>query len=490
MQVEFTDGSFLAFWYDSWLVFFGFVVALVLAVLVLASKDWTPTGLLLKTTMVGAVLGALPLSFVRLGIDISVGDETTVGYLSVVAESAGIVVGLTYVLRPLIQARRSARLLGEPVPGDSDVTAQFTATMAGEASGGQTIGGQEPTQAWLLLRTGPSAGQSIPLNPEGTTIGRGTENDVVLDDASVSRAHAHITMADGGFWVEDAGSMAGTLVDGAAATARQPLAAGTIIQLGSTEAVFMQTSARTQLGGTSSGPGATAQPGETMIIQQPEMVMAWLAVRSGPQKGTSYQLAAADATIGRDSDNTVVIADTGASRHHAVLRYQNGSFIAIDVGSRGGTRVNGKSVGGRGLSPGQQIQLGQSELTLVPAERSTSENRSTLSGQTIVESGPSAGGVLVAQSGPDAGRSFRLVEGDNIIGRDNDCSILMSDQTVSRRHSLVRVEAGQVTVFDLGSRSGTQVAGKRLSGQALTSGDLLEVGGSELVFTQVQPNQG
>ncbi len=61
-----------------------------------------------------------------------------------------------------------------------------------------------------------------------------------------------------------------------------------------------------------------------------------------------------------------------------------------------------------------------------------------------------------------SGRRFRLRIGVNTVGREN-CDILLLDGTVSRRHAEVNLEAGSVTVTDLGSTNGTQVEGTRLA---------------------------
>lgn len=53
-----------------------------------------------------------------------------------------------------------------------------------------------------------------PLTGPATTIGRAADNDVVLDDPSVSRRHARITRGPTGFTVEDLDSFNGTTVDG------------------------------------------------------------------------------------------------------------------------------------------------------------------------------------------------------------------------------------------------------------------------------------
>jgi hypothetical protein len=47
-------------------------------------------------------------------------------------------------------------------------------------------------------------------------IGRGSENDIVVDDASISRVHAELaTLPDGSFALRDLGSSNGTMVQGA-----------------------------------------------------------------------------------------------------------------------------------------------------------------------------------------------------------------------------------------------------------------------------------
>jgi hypothetical protein len=47
------------------------------------------------------------------------------------------------------------------------------------------------------------------------SLGRGPDNDIVVDDATLSRQHLLLTHEDGGWTVRDAGSTNGTTVDGA-----------------------------------------------------------------------------------------------------------------------------------------------------------------------------------------------------------------------------------------------------------------------------------
>ena len=85
----------------------------------------------------------------------------------------------------------------------------------------------------------PGPASPSPIGPGTLSIGRGAENDVVLDDATVSRLHAQISFQDGQYFVEDAGSMSGTLVEGLEAT-RTLIASGATLQMGESELMFMQ----------------------------------------------------------------------------------------------------------------------------------------------------------------------------------------------------------------------------------------------------------
>jgi len=74
------------------------------------------------------------------------------------------------------------------------------------------------------------------------TLGRGPENDVVVDDATLSRVHLVLMRPAGGGWtVRDAGSSNGTLLDGhrLAAGVPEPLASGARLQAGSVHLTFL-----------------------------------------------------------------------------------------------------------------------------------------------------------------------------------------------------------------------------------------------------------
>ena len=62
-------------------------------------------------------------------------------------------------------------------------------------------------------------------------------------------------------------------------------------------------------------------------------------------------------SIGRASDNDLVVAHAKVSRKHAQIEYQDGSFLIRDLKSKGGTYLNGNRIETAGLSKGDVITL-------------------------------------------------------------------------------------------------------------------------------------
>jgi FhaA, N-terminal domain/FHA domain len=81
-------------------------------------------------------------------------------------------------------------------------------------------------------------GRRLLVASAGAVLGRSRDCDVVLDDAGVSRRHAHIRPTAEGWAIEDLHSTNGVLLDGEPLRGVHPLRAGDRIELGSTEIVF------------------------------------------------------------------------------------------------------------------------------------------------------------------------------------------------------------------------------------------------------------
>ena len=102
-------------------------------------------------------------------------------------------------------------------------------------------------------------------------------------------------------------------------------------------------------------------------------------------------------------------------------------------------------------------------------------------GEATDESGPLRARFACALSWE--GREVGLAEGENLIGRDEECALLVDSPRVSRRHARIVVRGRGATIEDLGSKNGTRVGDRRLTGSlALEDGAVIEIGGARLTF--------
>ncbi len=122
-----------------------------------------------------------------------------------------------------------------------------------------------------------------------------------------------------------------------------------------------------------SGAPAQARLGDATLVydrkkgrsQPPASGSPRLVVTAGPRKGTEHALAEELTTIGRGSDNVLVIPDISVSRQHSRLEKQGGRWVVLDQGSGNGTRVNGKAVERYPLRHGDEIEMGDTRLQFV-----------------------------------------------------------------------------------------------------------------------------
>jgi pSer/pThr/pTyr-binding forkhead associated (FHA) protein len=96
----------------------------------------------------------------------------------------------------------------------------------------------------LVVRRSPSLeeGDEFPLNSAPVTVGRGGQNDLVLDgDEFASARHARIEVRGDGVWVQDLDSTNGTYVNGSRVAGAQRLDAGDLLRVGETDLLLEET---------------------------------------------------------------------------------------------------------------------------------------------------------------------------------------------------------------------------------------------------------
>ena len=81
---------------------------------------------------------------------------------------------------------------------------------------------------------------------------------------------------------------------------------------------------------------------------------AYLLVKTDGAPPVQFDLGGALISIGRASDNDVIVDDALVSRHHCQLKLQHGAYGFADLGSRNGSFVNGQPVNEVALGPGDR----------------------------------------------------------------------------------------------------------------------------------------
>ncbi len=95
--------------------------------------------------------------------------------------------------------------------------------------------------------------------------------------------------------------------------------------------------------------------------------------------------------------------------------------------------------------------------------------------------------TLLVVSGPGKGQCYPLHASRLIsVGRDDQCSIQITDDQISRRHLQLRFEPEEQKYYavDMRSANGVFVNGWRITHDTgLQSGDVIKIGESELCYT-------
>jgi pSer/pThr/pTyr-binding forkhead associated (FHA) protein len=228
------------------------------------------------------------------------------------------------------------------------------------------------------------------------TLGRqGT--DVLVNEGTVSRVHAQITIDGDVIKVEDLGSSNGTKVGNVRLTANQPMRAtlGTELKFGNWRVLLQRDSAdaapATILGGaTIALPAASAvdraivgEPSSAEAIAETPVApplapvatslpaVAILQKTQGP--GEDISLPEGRVTVGRRPDNTVVLTnDAYISGRHAEIVTQGTETYLTDLGSTNGSMVNGQKLTPQErqlLLEGDEVQVGQTRYVFKPVKQ-------------------------------------------------------------------------------------------------------------------------
>ncbi len=390
----------------------------------------------------------------------------------------------------------------------------------------------------IVLVEEPNGGGQMPektFNQETIRVGRDAgECQIVFDNVQfpmVSRRHAELRWQNERWMLCDLSSSYGTFLDGRKISEPSAVQIGSRLQFGSNGPVLCVVWFEVVAAPPVLTPKAIAETPAAPPLKSPAPVefSAPAPPNFGSRSQTPFaqtiQLEFIDASppvkpfeivkdniwLGRDPHGDVVF-DANAvmvSRRHVEIRRQNEDFFVLDGGSFNGTLVNDQRISApTPLYHNDQLQLGISGPILkFNAPSRAAPKGASLTGQRSIAAGQLAntedavvntGSTMVFNVGnmsqkiskeqpAHAQLLMSLTFGTKnvlTIGRDDGSDIKIDGLQISNRHArLSRTNAG-IFIEDLNSTNGVYINGSRITRQAITSEDTVQIGSFQIKIDQ------
>lgn len=188
------------------------------------------------------------------------------------------------------------------------------------------------------------------LEQRVTMLGRGADNDIVLDGPKVSKRHVLLTgRSDDALCIEDLNSRNGVFVDERRVT-QLPLRSGCTVRVGDCLLRYELVDSR----------GSDLLPRKASKVDTGFKLLVLDADRGFEE----VPLLSECVYLGKAEENDVVLSGADVSRRHAMLCLQAGRWEIYDLESTNGTFVQGRSVEEATVEPGTRLRIGRFVLAL------------------------------------------------------------------------------------------------------------------------------
>ena len=200
-----------------------------------------------------------------------------------------------------------------------------------------------------------------------------------------------------------------------------------------------------------------------------------LALRGTGKESAKLTLDGPRIVLGRGAGSDVRIPDASVSHRHATIRAERSDYVLVDEGSVNGTWVGGVRLtrgAPRLLRNGDLMRIGRIWIEVrfdaaVPTPDLANATRDlafALVAGALESLGDDVTTRLRVVEGLDTGEELRLDDENRsyVVGRGDDCDLVLSDEDLSRRHLLVTRRGSLVLVQDLGSKNGVMLGEQRL----------------------------
>jgi pSer/pThr/pTyr-binding forkhead associated (FHA) protein len=294
-------------------------------------------------------------------------------------------------------------------------------------------------KARLFSKTGQLAGCSFEVGNEAT-IGKSPGNTIQLLPDLISGKHARVFFDNNAqaFFIEDLGSRNGTMVDGVPVRGRTCLGVLHVITLAKMfDLVFQVIEENVKRKSVESGVERSESGRRAIPVQPPPKESEGV----GQSRTMLDDKPVSPPPIGNP--------DQAAPPERSKTVFEDQPMPTPGIGTPGR-----KDAGVRSVSPGN-IQAGSPR---------------TFNLEVHLKEGPKA---------------FRLEEGETVVGRDSTCGLVLSDNSVSRRHAMISVQKGVVEIRDLDSKNGTFCGKERVtSPRRIQPGDQILIGNVKATINQ------
>lgn len=236
-----------------------------------------------------------------------------------------------------------------------ELTHSLDSSVAISLSGGRATSSSPPSKLTLSFVDGLCAGRTgLFLSGRRTSIGRGEDCDIVLDGHTVSRLHCEITRLGTAYMLQDF-SRNGTFANGQRVQ-KVKLKDGDHLRIGQNILLVHLTS--------SVGTGLLDSRKTTPNRLPPVIALSPHIVVKGLEEGVTQPFTQERITIGRRTDNQVILEGDNISRNHVAIERREGKYFVSDLGSANGTHLNEEQVELAELSDGDRLRIGNFTLTV------------------------------------------------------------------------------------------------------------------------------
>lgn len=221
---------------------------------------------------------------------------------------------------------------------------------------GRATASSPPGKLSLSFVGGLCAGRTgLFLARQRTSIGRGEDCDIVLDGHTVSRLHCEIVQHGQVYVLQDF-SRNGTFSNGQRVQKTQ-LQDGDQIRIGQNILLVHLTSSVGT--GVLSGRQTVPHRLPPVIALNPHIVV------KGLEDGVTQPFSENRITIGRRTDNQVILDGDNISRNHVAIERREGRYFVCDLGSANGTYLNEERIEDSvELSEGDRLRVGNFTLVV------------------------------------------------------------------------------------------------------------------------------